>query len=434
MTPMSARIDTPTLDARSSAASDAGKGRAGQNGSDAFGGVLADVSAADAKGNAEPNAAATVVNPNVVALAMAGASFPASGASVTSKIADAAAPDAAQSLSGKLFQALVDGTVGLKNQTKTAASADDANPEPASRDPDADPASVAAMLAIPSMAAAMPAIATKDAGQLATDAKGSSTTMHMPTVATSNSRSGNDPLASAATGEMSAISDVKVETHIAVAAPASLASDSAPAAHQAETKSEPALSADALQAMAAPTRSVAQAVDALLPQTAAPTVAADPATVSPAPARTMTLQLNPANLGTVEVRLHLTGQALDIQLSVSSKETLGVISRDRTHLETALAAQSYDLRSLVIQSSDGAGASTSGDSQPRGQSTASQGGQGNAGQGNNQNQDTFGSGNGASGNGAAGSGGERRTAQTRGNLPDEAARAPGATRAGALFV
>ncbi len=80
---------------------------------------------------------------------------------------------------------------------------------------------------------------------------------------------------------------------------------------------------------------------------------------SPPPAaRTMTLELSPAHLGTVSIRLHVTGQTLDVELSVSSEQTLGLVSRERDALASALRDQSYDLNSLVIQSTMGAAGSS----------------------------------------------------------------------------
>ena len=80
--------------------------------------------------------------------------------------------------------------------------------------------------------------------------------------------------------------------------------------------------------------------------------------VPAAAARTMTLELSPAHLGTVSVRLHVTGHTLDVELSVSSQQTLGLVSREQDALAKALRDQSYDLNSLVIQSTTGAAAAS----------------------------------------------------------------------------
>ena len=82
--------------------------------------------------------------------------------------------------------------------------------------------------------------------------------------------------------------------------------------------------------------------------------------VAPSPARTMTLQLSPANLGTITVRLRVTGSALDVDLSVSDPQTLGLISREHDTLASALRDHDYDLNSLVVQGAP-ADATPSGD-------------------------------------------------------------------------
>ncbi len=71
--------------------------------------------------------------------------------------------------------------------------------------------------------------------------------------------------------------------------------------------------------------------------------------IAPPPARTLTLQLSPANLGTITVRLHVTGSALDVDLTVSDPQTLGLINREHDTLAGALRDHDYDLNSLVIQ-------------------------------------------------------------------------------------
>lgn len=91
-------------------------------------------------------------------------------------------------------------------------------------------------------------------------------------------------------------------------------------------------------------------------------------TVSLAPARTMTLQLTPADLGTVSVRLHMTGDTLDVSLGVSSQQTLGLLTRDQGSLSSALTSQSYQLNSLVIQGTDPAAGSSGGNNASQGDS------------------------------------------------------------------
>ena len=82
---------------------------------------------------------------------------------------------------------------------------------------------------------------------------------------------------------------------------------------------------------------------------AAKSVAGATSTSSIAAARTMTLQLAPADLGTVSVRLHLTGQSLDVQLSFSDSTTLSLVSHERDALAGALDRNGYQVASLVLQ-------------------------------------------------------------------------------------
>ena len=168
---------------------------------------------------------------------------------------------------------------------------------------------------------------------------------------------------------------------------------------------------------------VSTAVLDLAKASASPSNAADipdaPTGLTPAPARTMTLQLNPENLGSVTVRLHVTGSSLDVDLTVSDPQTLGLISREHDTLASALRDQSYDLNSLVVQS-PGAAATHLGD-----QNAQSQGG-GGSGQPSAERQSN--GGNGASGQGQKASS-DREQRDSRPS-PD----APAERNAGLLFV
>ena len=101
---------------------------------------------------------------------------------------------------------------------------------------------------------------------------------------------------------------------------------------------------------------------------AAPTTVPSEKNVSLAPARTMTLQLMPAELGSVSVRLHMTGDTLDVSLGVSSQQTLGLLTREQGSLSSALTSQSYQLNSLVIQGTDSAAGSSGGSNASQGDS------------------------------------------------------------------
>ena len=71
-----------------------------------------------------------------------------------------------------------------------------------------------------------------------------------------------------------------------------------------------------------------------------------------APARTMALQLSPAGLGTLIVRLHVAGRALDIQLEASDGRTAALIDRDRDALAGALRGKDYQLQTLTVTTHD----------------------------------------------------------------------------------
>ena len=71
-----------------------------------------------------------------------------------------------------------------------------------------------------------------------------------------------------------------------------------------------------------------------------------------APARTMALQLSPAGLGTLTVRLHVAGRALDVQLEASDGRTAALIDRDRDVLSGALRGKDYQLQTLTVTTHD----------------------------------------------------------------------------------
>lgn len=149
-----------------------------------------------------------------------------------------------------------------------------------------------------------------------------------------------------------------------------------------ESKSEPSPKVEATASAVivspvgiSPTQAVTRVVNTALVQHTSATVSGSEhvATSVLAPPRTLTLQLTPAGMGTVSVTMHAVGQALDLQLAVSNKDTLSAISRDRDVLATSVSDQGYNLRSLVIQSSDGANASSNGSSQGQTQPQAQSG-------------------------------------------------------------
>ncbi len=83
------------------------------------------------------------------------------------------------------------------------------------------------------------------------------------------------------------------------------------------------------------TTSTADPEAATAPQGLAGPDATPRSTASPG---TLTLELNPANLGRVTVTLQMRGDALDVHIAVDSKATLTALDRDRRQLENAIGS------------------------------------------------------------------------------------------------
>jgi hypothetical protein len=191
------------------------------------------------------------------------------------------------------------------------------------------------------------------------------------------------------------VTNIAVETHLApmpqlMVKPENTAAHAATFGTALETVQAHGLASDAQSSIEvgsasmgvsmplSPTRSITAAISQLA--AAAPTAAPNtaitaPASSTPGVARTMTLQMAPPDLGLVNIRLHVTGQTLDVQLSFSNPETTGMIARERDNLTVALQNQDYQVNSLVIQDSSAtsAGQNSAGQNAP-GQNGASGGG------------------------------------------------------------
>jgi chemotaxis protein MotD len=137
--------------------------------------------------------------------------------------------------------------------------------------------------------------------------------------------------------------------------------------------------------------------------------AADPSAAtltSSAPStRSMTLVLEPENMGTVTVTMQMRGTSLDLQLDVANPQTLALLNKDRDSLSAAMASQDYAIGSLTLRAGDLQTTSTGTHDGAQYQS------QGNSGQGANQSSSNGSSSGGASqggasysGNGGAGTG------------------------------
>ena len=113
-----------------------------------------------------------------------------------------------------------------------------------------------------------------------------------------------------------------------------------------------------------------QKIEAALKSVAAQAAAATSETAAApiAPARTLTLQISPTDLGPVDVKMHMAADGLDIQLTIADQQTLGVVTRERDALTSALQGQHYAVHSLVIQDG-GAAAQPGGQHASQGQSS-----------------------------------------------------------------
>ena len=153
---------------------------------------------------------------------------------------------------------------------------------------------------------------------------------------------------------------------------------------------------------------------------AAPSPAAtvtDPTPASTSPARSLTLQLSPDNLGSVTVRLHLTANGLDVNVAVDDRKTLASISHARDELAAAIGDNGYRVDSLVIRGSDASSTSTAGSHDSA------------------RSQSEAGAGQGFSGGGSGGSGGDASSSRQRPPPSSAGARDPGRDRGGGgVFV
>ncbi len=80
-----------------------------------------------------------------------------------------------------------------------------------------------------------------------------------------------------------------------------------------------------------------------------------PSTTLAGPVRLLDIQLSPDDLGTVNVRMRLSGNGLEIRLRASNAETARVLERDQSALIDLLAASGITADSITIIGGDGAG-------------------------------------------------------------------------------
>lgn len=128
----------------------------------------------------------------------------------------------------------------------------------------------------------------------------------------------------------------------------------------APAKAEAAFSRlDQIQAsaQATPTQQIADRIAAELEGAEPSTDRADQSSVGAnpgggSPVKILHLQLSPADLGTVTLRLSLKGDALSIELDVSRHETAQLLKNDRDALSSILRAAGYAVDGVTVQIAD----------------------------------------------------------------------------------
>jgi chemotaxis protein MotD len=105
--------------------------------------------------------------------------------------------------------------------------------------------------------------------------------------------------------------------------------------------------------------------------------AAVPAAATPQPLKVLTVQLNPAELGVVTVRIALKGDGLELQIETDRRETARLVDADRETLSRVLRSAGYNVETVTVRAVDPANAQAALGSQhasPDGSPQQSQGG------------------------------------------------------------
>jgi hypothetical protein len=100
---------------------------------------------------------------------------------------------------------------------------------------------------------------------------------------------------------------------------------------------------------------------------------AGPAGNPAAPVRVLHIELQPADLGTIEVRLSLKQDALELKLEASRAESAALISRDKDALAGMLRSAGYLIDGLTVQVADADRSGMTGQSGGQGTQTPMQG-------------------------------------------------------------
>jgi chemotaxis protein MotD len=79
-----------------------------------------------------------------------------------------------------------------------------------------------------------------------------------------------------------------------------------------------------------------------------PSAAAAPAPL-PRPVKVVTIELSPAELGTLTVRISLRNDALELQVEASRRETARMVDADRDTLSSLLRSAGYHVETVTVR-------------------------------------------------------------------------------------
>lgn len=135
------------------------------------------------------------------------------------------------------------------------------------------------------------------------------------------------------------------------------------------------------------------------------------------PLQVLNITLDPPDLGSVSIKMRLTGQKLDLNIEVAQKDTVPLLGKEGDSLSNALQSSGYTVDSLTIKAASGAAVGSQHQhdpSQGQGQS------QGHAQAQGQQSSSQFSAGSGQSGAAQGGDGGpnQRASAQGQGGAMD----------------
>ena len=72
------------------------------------------------------------------------------------------------------------------------------------------------------------------------------------------------------------------------------------------------------------------------------------------PLQVLNITLDPPDLGSVSIKMRLTGQKLDLNIEVAQKDTVPLLGKEGDSLSNALQSSGYTVDSLTIKAASGA--------------------------------------------------------------------------------